>query len=115
MGTVTISEHYEVDMNTHVLNYMLAYTYRLILTHTHTPDLALISHSRSLFSSLLSLSLYCHELFYNLMCLLFVYVFMHLSTSLYIGAKKYLVSHQLCKFSHLKERPVIFIIGTLQL
>ena len=33
------------------------------------------------------------------------------------GAKKYLVSHQLCKFSHLKrwERPVIFIIGTLQL
>jgi hypothetical protein len=32
-------------------------------------------------------------------------------------AKKYLVSHQLCKFSHLKswERPVIFIIGTLQL
>jgi hypothetical protein len=38
--------------------------------------------------------------------------------SLYSGAKKkYLVSHQLCKFSHLKrwERPVIFIIGTLQL
>uniref|UniRef100_A0A8C7N9Y4 C2H2-type domain-containing protein n=1 Tax=Oncorhynchus kisutch TaxID=8019 RepID=A0A8C7N9Y4_ONCKI len=35
----------------------------------------------------------------------------------YSGAKKYLVSHQLCKFSHLKrlERPVIFIIGTLQL
>uniref|UniRef100_A0A8C8GX38 WD repeat domain 63 n=1 Tax=Oncorhynchus tshawytscha TaxID=74940 RepID=A0A8C8GX38_ONCTS len=31
--------------------------------------------------------------------------------------KTYLVSHQLCKFSHLKrgERPVIFIIGTLQL
>ena len=36
---------------------------------------------------------------------------------IYSGAKKYLVSHQLCKFSHLKiwERPVIFIIGTLQL
>ena len=35
----------------------------------------------------------------------------------YSGAKKYLVSHQLCKFSHLKrwERPVIFIIGALQL
>ena len=35
----------------------------------------------------------------------------------YSEAKKYLVSHQLCKFSHLKrwERPVIFIIGTLQL
>ncbi len=31
--------------------------------------------------------------------------------------KKYLVSHQLCKFSHLKrwERPVIFIIGIPQL
>ena len=37
--------------------------------------------------------------------------------SIYSGAKKYLVSHQLCKFSHLKrwERPLIFIIGTLQL
>ena len=36
---------------------------------------------------------------------------------MYSGAKKYLVSHQLCKFSHLKrwEKPVIFIIGTLQL
>ena len=35
----------------------------------------------------------------------------------YRGANKYLVSHQLCKFSHLKiwERPVISIIGTLQL
>ncbi len=35
----------------------------------------------------------------------------------YSGAKKYLVSHQLCKFSHLKrwERPVIFIIGLPQL
>ena len=34
-----------------------------------------------------------------------------------VGQKKYLVSHQLCKFSHLKrwERPLIFIIGTLQL
>ena len=33
---------------------------------------------------------------------------------IYSGAKKYFVSHQLCKFSHLKrrERPVIFIIGT---
>ncbi len=36
---------------------------------------------------------------------------------MYSGAKKYLVSHQLCKFSHLKkwERPVIFIIGIPQL
>ena len=36
---------------------------------------------------------------------------------IYSGAKKYLVSHQLCKFSRLKrwERPVIFIIGTCQL
>ncbi len=36
---------------------------------------------------------------------------------IYSGAKKYLVSHQLCKFSHLKrwERPVIFIIGIPQL
>ncbi len=35
----------------------------------------------------------------------------------YSRAKKYLVSHQLCKFSHLKrwERPVIFIIGLPQL
>ncbi len=35
----------------------------------------------------------------------------------YSGAKKYLVSHQLWKFSHLKrwERPVIFIIGIPQL
>ncbi len=43
----------------------------------------------------------------------------HLSLHLreYNGAKKYLVSHQLCKFSHLKrwERPVIFIIGIPQL
>ena len=33
---------------------------------------------------------------------------------MYSGAKKYLASQQLCKFSHLKrwERPVIFIIGT---
>ncbi len=32
--------------------------------------------------------------------------------NIYSGAKKYLVSHQLCKFSHLKrwERSVIFII-----
>ena len=37
--------------------------------------------------------------------------------NMYSGAKKYLVSHKLCKFSHLKrwQRPVIFIIGTLQL
>ncbi len=37
--------------------------------------------------------------------------------TIYSGAKKYLVSHQLCKFSHLKrwERPVIFIIGIPQL
>ncbi len=36
---------------------------------------------------------------------------------IYSGAKKYLVSHQLCKFSHLKrwKRPVIFIIGIPQL
>ncbi len=36
---------------------------------------------------------------------------------IYSGAKKYLVSHQLCKFSHLKrwERPVIFITGIPQL
>ncbi len=36
---------------------------------------------------------------------------------IYSGAKKYLVSHQLYKFSHLKiwERPVIFIIGIPQL
>ncbi len=36
--------------------------------------------------------------------------------SIYSGAKKYLVSHQLCKFSHLKrrDRPVIFIIGIPQ-
>ena len=26
MGTVKITEHYEVDMNIHILNYMLAYT-----------------------------------------------------------------------------------------
>jgi hypothetical protein len=38
-----------------------------------------------------------------------------LSQSIYSGAKKYLVSHQLRKFPRLKrrERPVIFIIGTL--
>jgi hypothetical protein len=52
-----ISEHYEVDMNTHVLNYMVAYTYRLI--HTHTPDFALFSHFLSFLFS------YCLELFYN--------------------------------------------------
>ena len=34
-----------------------------------------------------------------------------------VGQKKYLVSHQLCKVSHLKKMrgPVSFIIGTLQL
>ncbi len=39
------------------------------------------------------------------------------SSATYSGAKKYLVSHQLCKFSHLKrwERPVIFIIDIPQL
>ncbi len=37
--------------------------------------------------------------------------------NIYSGAKKYLVSHQLCKFSQLKrwERPVIFIIVIPQL
>ncbi len=41
----------------------------------------------------------------------------HTLIIIYSGAKKYLVSHQLCKFSHLKrwERPVIFIIGIPQL
>ncbi len=36
---------------------------------------------------------------------------------IYSGAKKYLVSHQLCKFSHLKrwERPVIFVIFHFQI
>jgi hypothetical protein len=36
---------------------------------------------------------------------------------MYSEAKTYLVSHQLCKFSHLKrwERPVIVITGRLQL
>ncbi len=40
-----------------------------------------------------------------------------IATDTYSGAKQYLVSHQLCKFSHLKrwERPVIFIIGIPQL
>ena len=43
-------------------------------------------------------------------------IFLNKSLNLQWG-KKYLVSHQLCKFSHLKrwERTVIFIIGTLQL
>ncbi len=41
----------------------------------------------------------------------------HVILNMYSGAKKYLVSHQLCKFSHLKrwERPVILIIGIPQL
>jgi len=36
--------------------------------------------------------------------------------AIYSGAKRYLVSHQLCKFYHLKrwERPVIFIMGKPQ-
>ncbi len=41
-----------------------------------------------------------------------MYACMHacMYVCMYSGAKKYLVSHQLCKFSHLKrwERPVIF-------
>ncbi len=51
----------------------------------------------------------CRILHQNMMAL-------HLPST-YSGAKKYLVSHQLCKFSHLKrwERPVIFIIGIPQL
>ncbi len=42
-----------------------------------------------------------------------IYIYIYI----YSGAKKYLVSHQLCKFFHLKrwERPVIFIIGIPQL
>ncbi len=47
-----------------------------------------------------------------------IYLSIYLSKDrIYSGAKKYLVSHQLCKFSHLKrwERPVIFIIGIPQL
>ncbi len=41
----------------------------------------------------------------------------NMDSNIYSGAKKYLVSHQLCKFSHLKrwERPVILIIGIPQL
>ena len=40
----------------------------------------------------------------------FISKFQSVSANTYSGAKKYLVSHQLCKFSHLKrwERPVIF-------
>ncbi len=50
--------------------------------------------------------------YYYISCLLVAY-----SYSTYSGAKKYLVSQQLCKFSHLRrwERPVIFIIGIPQL
>ncbi len=46
----------------------------------------------------------------------YVYIYIYIYI-LYSGAKMYLVSHQLCKFSHLKrwERPVIFIIGIPQL
>ncbi len=48
-----------------------------------------------------------------------VYTHTHIYIYIYIlqWGKKYLVSHQLCKFSHLErwERPVIFIIGIPQL
>ena len=46
-----------------------------------------------------------------------IQLFPHSRHLTYSGAKKYLVSHQLCKFSHLKwwARPVSFIIGTIQL
>ncbi len=52
---------------------------------------------------------------YNLFVLKFIYIYIYIY--IYSGAKKYLVSHQLYKFSHLKrwERPVIFIIGIPQL
>ncbi len=48
---------------------------------------------------------------------IYIYMFVYIYIYMYSGAKKYLVSHQLCKFSHLKrwERPVIFIIGIPQL
>ncbi len=52
---------------------------------------------------------------------IYIYIYIYTYTYTYIhthsGAKKYLVSHQLCKFSHLKrwERPVICIIGISQL
>ena len=68
-----ISEHYEVDMNTHILNYMLAYTYGVVLTHTHLILLSSLTLSFSLSSSLL-LSL-LSKLFYNLIYFLFVYLF----------------------------------------
>ena len=72
MGTVKISEHYEV----HIL-------YRLIHTHTHLISLSSLTLSFflsfSLFFSVLfspSLtSLYCQYLFNNFMCFLFVYLF----------------------------------------
>ncbi len=45
------------------------------------------------------------------------YIYIYIYIYIHSGAKKYLVSHQLCKFSYLKrwERPVIFIIGIPQL
>ena len=45
---------------------------------------------------------------------MFTFCFTHFICT--VGQKKNLVSHQLCKFAHLKrwERPVIFLIGTLQ-
>ncbi len=51
------------------------------------------------------------------LCCLVTMIVCHEHIYTYSGAKKYLVSHQLCKFSHLKrwERPVIFIIGIPQL
>jgi hypothetical protein len=54
MGTVKISEHYEVDMNTHVLNYKLAYTYLYIHAYIHTLTPILAHFSPSFLFSLLS-------------------------------------------------------------
>ena len=74
MGTIKISEHYEVDMNTLVLNYMLAYTYRLIHTHTHLISLSSLYFlfSPSLLSKTVIIEcVYCLSIF-----------FMHLSKSL---------------------------------
>jgi hypothetical protein len=33
----------------------------------------------------------------------YTYIYTHIHTHTYSGAKKYIVSHQLCKFSHLKR------------
>ncbi len=55
--------------------------------------------------------------FMTVLSVKFLYIFSLYMIQMYSGAKKYLVSHQLWKFSHLKrwERPVIFIIGIPQL